>query len=97
MKKFLALLLALVMVLGLAACGGETAQETEAPKGYNKLPAAQEHAMNNANGTENIVNLFGVVLPSTGGMGTTLFYVLGGIMVLAALVILVTNKRMRNQ
>ena len=31
MKKILALLLALVMVLGLAACGGETAKETEAP------------------------------------------------------------------
>ena len=71
--------------------------ETEAPKGYNKLDEATEHAMNNANGTVTIRNVAGVVLPSTGGMGTTLFYILGGIMVIGALLFLVTNKRMGKQ
>lgn len=41
-----------------------------------------------------IVNVSGSTLPSTGGMGTTLFYIFGGIMVLAAVVLLVTKKRM---
>lgn len=42
----------------------------------------------------NIVNNAGVELPETGGMGTTLFYIVGGILVLAAVVLLVTKKRM---
>ena len=41
-----------------------------------------------------VENFTGSTLPSTGGMGTTLFYVFGGIMVLAAVVLLVTKKRM---
>lgn len=41
-----------------------------------------------------IVNQKGAELPSTGGMGTTIFYVLGSILVLAAVVLLVTKKRM---
>lgn len=44
--------------------------------------------------TIQIVNTKGNVLPETGGMGTTMFYVFGGIMVLAATVLLVTKKRM---
>ena len=41
-----------------------------------------------------VVNLSGTELPSTGGIGTTIFYALGGILVLAAVVLLVTKKRM---
>ena len=41
-----------------------------------------------------VVNNSGTQLPSTGGMGTTLFYVLGSVLVLAAVVLLVTKKRM---
>lgn len=44
--------------------------------------------------TLKIENLRGVVLPSTGGIGTTIFYVVGGIMVLGAGVLLITKKRM---
>lgn len=42
----------------------------------------------------NVVNNSGAQLPETGGMGTTLFYVLGGILVLVAIILLVTRKRM---
>lgn len=42
----------------------------------------------------NVVNKQGTELPETGGMGTTLFYIVGGIMVAAAVVLLVTKKRM---
>lgn len=38
----------------------------------------------------------GITLPSTGGIGTTIFYVVGGLMV-AAIVLLVTKKRMENK
>ena len=41
-----------------------------------------------------IVNQSGTELPSTGGMGTTIFYVLGSILVLGAGVLLVVKKRM---
>ncbi len=41
-----------------------------------------------------IVNKSGSLLPSTGGIGTTIFYVVGGILVVAAGILLVTKKRM---
>lgn len=41
-----------------------------------------------------IGNNKGATLPSTGGMGTTLFYVLGSILVIGAVVLLVSKKRM---
>lgn len=44
----------------------------------------------------NIVNRTGTELPSTGGMGTTIFYVAGSILVLAAAILLITRKRMSN-
>ena len=40
------------------------------------------------------VNTKGVQLPSTGGIGTTIFYVIGAILVLGAGVLLVTRRRM---
>ena len=42
----------------------------------------------------NIENQSGVQLPSTGGIGTTIFYVLGSVLVIGAAVLLVTKKRM---
>ena len=44
-----------------------------------------------------VINNTGATLPSTGGMGTTLFYVLGGGLMVAAVVLLVTKKRMENK
>ena len=41
-----------------------------------------------------LVNKQGTELPSTGGIGTTLFYVFGGIMVLGAGILLVSRQRM---
>ena len=43
---------------------------------------------------EHIINQSGAELPSTGGMGTTMFYAFGSVLVLAAVVLLVTKKRM---
>ena len=44
-----------------------------------------------------IENNTGAVLPSTGGMGTTVFYVVGGGLMAVAVVLLVTKKRMENK
>lgn len=69
------------------------------------LPAAGGTASytvtyNDTTPTDHIVrveNKAGVELPSTGGMGTTLFYVIGGGLMVAAIVLLVTKKRMENK
>ena len=42
----------------------------------------------------NIVNKAGSTLPSTGGIGTTIFYVVGSVLVIGAAVVLITRKRM---
>lgn len=44
--------------------------------------------------TKPVVNLTGAELPETGGMGTTLFYVVGGLLVVGAGILLITKKRM---
>lgn len=44
-----------------------------------------------------IVNKAGAELPSTGGMGTTAFYVFGSLLSLGAAVLLITKKRMANR
>ena len=45
----------------------------------------------------NVVNNAGTELPSTGGIGTTIFYVLGGVLMAGAFVMLVVRKRMRTE
>lgn len=87
-----------------------TLTETKAPGGYNKLvtpetvnltEGSKAHATFDANvykdGGVVVKNNAGTVLPSTGGMGTTLFYVIGGGLMVAALVLLITKKRMENK
>ena len=44
--------------------------------------------------TVNVVNSHGALLPTTGSTGTTLFYVIGAVMILGAALILVSKKRM---
>lgn len=44
-----------------------------------------------------VINKAGTTLPSTGGMGTTVFYVVGGGLMAVAVVLLVTKKRMENK
>ena len=72
-----------------------TLVETAAPAGYNKLKDPVEVTVPETNAlTVEVPNASGTELPSTGGMGTTIFYVLGSILVIGAAVLLVTKKRM---
>ena len=47
--------------------------------------------------TVKVENKSGTVLPSTGGIGTTIFYVIGGGLMVAAAILLITKKRMENR
>lgn len=77
-------------------------EETEAPAGYNMLTNDIEVTINGSdanNGTGLTVNVevansTGTTLPETGGIGTTIFYAVGGVLVIGAAVLLVTKKRM---
>ena len=75
--------------------------ETKAPAGYNQLTGPKEVTVAGSTTdttkltvTEKVANQAGTLLPSTGGMGTTIFYVLGAVLVVGAGVLLVTKKRM---
>lgn len=76
--------------------GTYTLEESTVPPGYNKA-ADQDITITDASRTGDnaipVVNLSGSELPSTGGMGTTLFYVIGGLMMACAAVILITKRR----
>ncbi len=84
-------------------------EETEAPSGYNKL--TQRVAVKFTDGqlqtvgsdgqfanssNVSVVNQTGAELPETGGMGTTLFYTVGGLLVVCSAILFVTKKRMSN-
>ncbi len=69
-------------------------EETEAPKGYNPMTSrikVQVNADNNL--VAEVENLSGTELPSTGGIGTTIFYVAGAVLVIVAGILLVSRKK----
>ena len=78
--------------------------ETAAPAGYNLLANEVEVTINGAKATEvdlssltataKVENSTGTTIPETGGIGTTIFYVAGGLLVLGAVILLITKKRM---
>lgn len=62
----------------------------------NKVTGEITFTSDKSNGqlSADIINNKGTTLPETGGMGTTIFYVVGVILVLGAVVLLITKKRM---
>lgn len=87
-------------------------KEIEAPKGYNKLAnpikitISQNDAKNqvvtvgddtNPVDEVGVENKTGTVLPSTGGAGTTMIYLIGGALVLGSGVVLVTKRRVKGK
>ena len=72
--------------------GTYTLVETTVPAGYVGA-ANKDIPITNANAAATVDNTSGNELPDTGGMGTTVFYAAGGILVLGALVVLLMKKR----
>ena len=85
-------------------------RETTPPNGYSActdtpivISATHDEHNVNLSGESNLNNKIinkkagGITLPSTGGIGTTLFYVVGGGLMVAAAVLLITKKRMENK
>lgn len=84
-------------------------KETTPPKDYNacadkEIVISATHDVNHveldsSKLSTTIINkkAGGITLPSTGGIGTTIFYVVGGGLMVAAIVLLVTKKRMENK
>ncbi len=83
-------------------------KETTPPKDYNACADKEivisathdgNHVSLSGNLSTTIINKKdgGITLPSTGGIGTTIFYVVGGGLMVAAIVLLVTKKRRENK
>jgi len=77
--------------------------ETETNEGYNLLETPKTLTLaedtTTAYATDNfdqVQNNKGTVLPSTGGIGTTIFYIVGGILLIGAAIILVSRRRAHN-
>lgn len=80
--------------------------ETKQPAGYNKLSGPvtvviDETGLVKVGESEanpvKVENKTGTVLPSTGGVGTTMIYLVGAVLVLGSGVVLATKRRVRNK
>lgn len=85
-----------VTVKGLAADATYYLEETKAPEGYNILTERQAVTIKADNSAEaKVVNNAGTELPSTGSYGTTIFYVLGTVLVAGVLIYVVASRRVK--
>lgn len=85
-----------VTVKGLAADATYYLEETKAPEGYNILTKRQAVTIKVDNSAEaKVVNNAGTELPSTGSYGTTIFYVLGTVLVAGVLIYVVASRRVK--
>jgi len=94
-----------IVIRGLDNKTTYSLKETVAPGGYNlptdpfvlvleKDSSGEASITPGTAATINIQNVAGTILPSTGGIGTTIFYIVGSILVVGAGIVLITKKRM---
>ena len=72
-----------------------TDAENNTTDNYNVMDKADGNPLTDK--TLKVANLSGGLLPSTGGIGTTIFYVVGGVLVVGAAILLMTRKRVRDE
>ncbi len=81
------------------ANGTYTLVETKAPGGYNKAADVQftiaehDYTVSNLEQSATVINNEGPELPSTGGIGLTIFYVVGSVVLLSAAIVLIVRRR----
>ena len=86
-----------VVIKGLKGTTTYYLEETKAPDGYNILTDRQAIEVTSDNKAEaNVVNKKGGLLPSTGSIGTTMFYLSGAVMLIGAFIFMVSKRRMKN-
>ena len=86
-----------VVIKGLKGTTTYYLEETKAPDGYNILTERQAIEVTSDNTAEaNVVNKKGGLLPSTGSIGTTMFYLSGAVMLIGAFIFMVSKRRMKN-
>jgi len=84
------------------ANGAYTLVESTVPAGYNKAAdtvitiASGDYTAANLDQVAEVENNSGTELPSTGGIGTTIFYVVGGLLLVGAAIILVARRKANN-
>ena len=82
------------------ADGTYTLVEKTTPSGYNTAEdkditiAKGDYSAGNLKQEATVINKAGSVLPATGGIGTTLFYIVGSVLVIGAAVVLISKRRM---
>ena len=99
-----------ISVKGLDHSWAYILKEITVPSGYNKIEdmtvegsdltkvvdGTDTSMASTALSKRTVVNNKGAELPSTGGIGTTIFYIIGAILVIGAGVVIVTKRRMNN-
>ena len=74
-------------------------KEVVVPAGYNKAPDTEVDGLSKVDTADDsshkitIENNKGSELPSTGGVGTTIFYVVGGLLIIGAAIVLVARRK----
>jgi len=93
----------LIIIRGLDNTKTYTLTETETNAGYNLLETPtnltlvkDEGTAYSTNNYQDIENNKGTVLPSTGGIGTTIFYIVGGLLLVGAAIVLVARRKASN-
>ena len=87
-----------IVIWGVDSDKDYTLAEKQAPKGYNMIAGdISVDVKTDDRGEVEAENNTGAELPSTGGIGTTLFYVIGGVLVIGAAVLLIAKRRMNDR
>lgn len=92
----------ITVVITATTTNGQTWTDGQASSALTKLEVTADGTAGTGDTSTGIAGITvannkGSTLPETGGMGTTIFYVLGSILVLGAAVLLITRKRMGAQ